>query len=56
VPLNAQLENDLPAIAAKVNEKTRAVFLVNPHNPTGIVTDGAGTEKVRAPDLRDVRC
>jgi histidinol-phosphate aminotransferase len=39
VPLNAKLENDLPGIAAKVNEKTRAVFLVNPHNPTGIVAD-----------------
>src|ERR1700731_4127419 len=39
VPLGAQMENDLPAIAAKVNERTRAVFLVNPHNPTGIVSD-----------------
>lgn len=39
VPLNATLQNDLPAIAAKVNPRTRAVFLVNPHNPTGTVTD-----------------
>jgi histidinol-phosphate aminotransferase len=39
VPLNSQMENDLPAIAAKVNERTRAVFMVNPHNPTGIVGD-----------------
>jgi histidinol-phosphate aminotransferase len=39
VPLGAQMENDLPAIAAKVNERTRAVFLVNPHNPTGIAGD-----------------
>jgi histidinol-phosphate aminotransferase len=39
VPLDAQLENDLPAITAKVNDHTRAVFLVNPHNPTGIVSD-----------------
>ena len=39
VPLSSQMENDLPAIAAKVNERTRAVFLVNPHNPTGIVSD-----------------
>jgi histidinol-phosphate aminotransferase len=38
VPLNAKLENDLAAIAAKVNERTRAVYLVNPHNPTGIVS------------------
>jgi histidinol-phosphate aminotransferase len=39
VPLGAQMENDLPAIAAKVNPRTRAVFLVNPHNPTGIAGD-----------------
>jgi len=39
VPLNARMQNDLPAIAAKVNQRTRAVFLVNPHNPTGTVTD-----------------
>jgi histidinol-phosphate aminotransferase len=37
VPLNARLENDLPALAARVNERTRALYLVNPHNPTGIV-------------------
>lgn len=39
VPLNDRLENDLPAIAAKVNDKTRAVYLVNPHNPSGTVSD-----------------
>jgi histidinol-phosphate aminotransferase len=39
VPLNSQLENDLPAISGKVNQHTRAVYLVNPHNPTGIVAD-----------------
>ncbi len=39
VPLNSQLENDLAAITAKVNQRTRAVYLVNPHNPTGIVID-----------------
>jgi histidinol-phosphate aminotransferase len=39
VPLNSRLENDLPAITAKVNKRTRAVFLVNPHNPTGIAGD-----------------
>jgi histidinol-phosphate aminotransferase len=41
VPLNEWLENDLPAIAGKVNEKTRAVYLVNPHNPTGIASEAA---------------
>jgi histidinol-phosphate aminotransferase len=39
VPLNLAMQNDLPAIAAKINQKTRAVFLVNPHNPTGTVND-----------------
>lgn len=38
VPLNSRLENDLPALAARVNERTRTLYLVNPHNPTGIVT------------------
>jgi histidinol-phosphate aminotransferase len=45
VPLNEQLENDLPAITAGVTERTRAVFLVNPHNPTGIVSD---TEELKS--------
>jgi histidinol-phosphate aminotransferase len=36
VPLNPRLENDLDALAARVNGRTRAVYLVNPHNPTGI--------------------
>jgi histidinol-phosphate aminotransferase len=33
VPLNAHLENDLPAIAARVTARTRAIYIVNPHNP-----------------------
>ncbi|MGJ5203731.1 pyridoxal phosphate-dependent aminotransferase [Bradyrhizobium sp. HKCCYLR20261] len=41
VPLNARLENDLPAIAAAVDGTTRAVYLVNPHNPSGTVSDAA---------------
>lgn len=41
VPLNKRLENDLPAIAGKVNAHTRAIYLVNPHNPTGTVSDAA---------------
>ncbi|MGJ5177508.1 pyridoxal phosphate-dependent aminotransferase [Bradyrhizobium oligotrophicum] len=39
VPLNAALENDLPAIAAAIDGTTRAVYLVNPHNPSGTVSD-----------------
>lgn len=39
VPLDEHLENDLSAIAAKVGPRTRAIYLVNPHNPTGTVSD-----------------
>lgn len=41
VPLNDRLENDLPAIAARINGHTRAIYLVNPHNPTGTVSEAA---------------
>lgn len=34
VPLK-DFANDLEALAAAVNERTRLVFLTNPHNPTG---------------------
>jgi histidinol-phosphate aminotransferase len=39
VPLNSQYGNDLDALASKVNAKTRALYLINPHNPTGTVSD-----------------
>lgn len=39
VPLNRRYENDLPALNAKMNKRTRAIYLVNPHNPTGTVND-----------------
>lgn len=41
VPLNARLENDLPALAAAIDGTTLAVSLVNPHNPSGTVSDCA---------------
>ena len=41
VPLSARLENDLAALEARVNDRTRAMYLVNPHNPTGIVAEAA---------------
>ncbi|MGC2778537.1 MAG: histidinol-phosphate transaminase [Bradyrhizobium sp.] len=41
VPLNDRAENDLPAIAAAVDGGTRAVYLVNPHNPSGTVSESA---------------
>jgi histidinol-phosphate aminotransferase len=39
VPLNAHLENDLPAIASRVTARTRAIYIVNPHNPTGTASE-----------------
>jgi histidinol-phosphate aminotransferase len=39
VPLNAQYQNDLVVLKSKVNAKTRAIYLVNPHNPTGTISD-----------------
>jgi histidinol-phosphate aminotransferase len=39
IPLDRTMQNDLAAISAKVGARTRAVFLVNPHNPTGTVMD-----------------
>jgi histidinol-phosphate aminotransferase len=41
VPLTGSLENDLAALGARINARTRALFLVNPHNPTGTVSDPA---------------
>jgi len=39
IPLNAKLENDLESIEEHITSKTKAVFLVNPHNPSGTVSD-----------------
>lgn len=39
IPLGSNMQNDLPAIASRINPRTRAVFLVNPHNPTGTVME-----------------
>lgn len=39
VPLNALYQNDLVALKSKVNSKTRAIYLINPHNPTGTIND-----------------
>jgi histidinol-phosphate aminotransferase len=41
VPLNAEYRNDLPALEDRVNSKTRALYLINPHNPTGTVNEDA---------------
>jgi len=37
VPLTPDLRHDLPAMARKINEATRLVFIANPNNPTGTV-------------------
>jgi histidinol-phosphate aminotransferase len=50
VPLDAEYKNNLPALAARVNSKTRALYLINPHNPTGTVIDDASFKRF----LRDV--
>ena len=39
VPLDDQLSNDLPALSAAITGDTRALFVVNPHNPSGTVSD-----------------
>ncbi len=41
VPLNAKLEHDLPAMAAKVGDATSLVYVCNPNNPTGTVVNAA---------------
>ena len=41
VPLDAALRNDLPALDRAVTPGTRALYLVNPHNPSGTVNDPA---------------
>ncbi|MGD0678105.1 MAG: histidinol-phosphate transaminase [Polyangiaceae bacterium] len=39
MPLDPRLENDLPSLLSKVGDRTRALFIVNPHNPSGTVSD-----------------
>jgi histidinol-phosphate aminotransferase len=48
VPLDATLGNDLPSLAARLNARTRAVFLVNPHNPSGTLNDAAALHELVA--------
>jgi histidinol-phosphate aminotransferase len=39
VPLDAQYQNDLPALSQRITDRTRGIYLVNPHNPTGTVNE-----------------
>jgi histidinol-phosphate aminotransferase len=45
VPLNARLEHDLDAFASRVGPRTAAVFIVNPHNPSGTMVDPSALER-----------
>lgn len=48
VPLNHRLEHDLPALEAALTDRTRLVYVVNPHNPTGTICEpGALREWVK---------
>jgi len=35
VPLDSEWKHDLPAMAARCDDRTKLVFIANPHNPTG---------------------
>ncbi|MFT8554592.1 MAG: aminotransferase class I/II-fold pyridoxal phosphate-dependent enzyme [Zymomonas mobilis] len=37
IALNKALQNDLPALEKAITAETKAVYLVNPHNPSGTV-------------------
>jgi histidinol-phosphate aminotransferase len=39
VPLNSEYRNDLVALKSRISPNTRAIYLVNPHNPTGTLND-----------------
>lgn len=41
VPLNDRLEHDLGAMARKVNDVTKLVYICNPNNPTGTLIPAA---------------
>lgn len=45
VPLDGKLENDLPALSTAIDAGTLAVSLVNPHNPSGTVSDSAALDR-----------
>jgi histidinol-phosphate aminotransferase len=45
VPLTADAEHDLDAMAAAVNDRTRAVIVCTPNNPTGPIVSAAAFER-----------
>ena len=42
VPLDARLANDLDALERAVQPGAKALYLINPHNPSGTASDRAG--------------
>ena len=44
VPLTSDYRHDLPAMRARVNERTRLIFIANSNNPTGTVVSRAEFE------------
>ncbi|MEM9026154.1 MAG: histidinol-phosphate transaminase [Verrucomicrobiota bacterium] len=54
VPLTAapELEHDLPAMEAAINDETKILYICNPNNPTGTVVDSAELNALidRVPD------
>ncbi len=45
VPMNDDLEHDLDAMLAAIEDDTSVVFLCNPNNPTGTMVDAAAVER-----------
>lgn len=44
VPLTAEFRHDLPAMAAAITDRTRAVIVCSPNNPTGTIVTAAEFE------------
>jgi len=52
VPLTTDYVHDLDAMSARVNRRTRMIFIANPNNPTGTIVSRAALERFldRLPD------